>query len=129
MKLTRYLSLFVSVIVLSAWSFQLNRPSIFRGGTSTNMSEEFAAYGLNDSVMIAVGILKGMLALLLLLGGIKYPQFIKPSAAAMAVFMSGAVYFHIRIGDGIIPTLPAASMLLCCLVLVLNAKIFGDQKS
>lgn len=129
MKLTKYLSFFVSVVVLSAWSFQLNRPSIFRGGTSTNMSEEFAAYGLNDSVMVAVGIFKVVLALLLLLGGIKYPKFIKPSAAGMAVFMAGAVYFHIIIGDGIIPTLPAATMLLCCLALVFNANIFGNQKS
>ena len=87
MKLTQYLSLFVSVIVLSAWSFQLNRPSVFRGGTATNMSEEFATYGLDDSIMIGVGISKVILALLLLLGGVKFPKYIKPAAAGMALFM------------------------------------------
>ena len=52
MKLSKYLSLIVSIVVLSAWSFQLNRPSVFRGGDSSNMSEEFAAYGLDDFTMI-----------------------------------------------------------------------------
>lgn len=127
MKLSKYLSFFVSVIVLSAWSFQLNRPSVFRGGSSTNMSEEFAAYGLNNSIMIGVGIFKVILALLLLFGGFKYSRLIRPSAAGMAVFMIGAVYFHISIGDGLIPTLPAASLLLCCLFLAFNPKVVESR--
>ena len=77
------------------------------------MSEEFAVYGLSDSVMISVGIVKIILALLLLLGGLKFPALIKPSAAVMSLFMIGAVYFHISISDGILPTLPCAC---CCVV-------------
>ncbi|MBT3444583.1 MAG: DoxX family protein [Flavobacteriaceae bacterium] len=129
MKLTQYLSLFVSIVVLSAWSFQLNRPSVFRGGTATNMSEEFATYGLDGSIMIGVGISKVILALLLLLGAVKFPKYIKPAAAGMALFMLGAVYFHLSIGDGIIPTLPAAILLLCCLTLVFDPKFINKQKS
>lgn len=129
MKLSKYLSLLVSIIVLSAWSFRVNQPSVFRGGNAENMSEEFAIYGLSDSVMISVGVAKILLAILLLLGGLKYPALIRPSAAAMALFMIGAVYFHIRISDGIIPTLPAASMLLCCLLMVFSPILFGEKKS
>ena len=128
MKLTQYLSLFVSLVVLSAWSFQLNRPSVFRGGTATNMSEEFATYGLDNSIMIGVGISKIILAILLLVGGVKFPKYIKPAAAGMALFMLGAVYFHISIGDGIIPTLPSATLLLCCLALVFNPKFISREK-
>ena len=65
MKLSNYLSLLVSLVVLSAWSFRLNQPSVFRGD-AVNMAEEFAVYGLSDSVMISVGIVKIILALLLL---------------------------------------------------------------
>ena len=126
MKLSKYLSLIVSIVVLSAWSFQLNRPSVFRGGDSSNMSEEFAAYGLTDFTMIVVGFFKITLALLLLIGGIKFHKLIRPAAAGMALFMLGAVYFHVSIGDGIIPTLPSALMLLSCLILTLNPKFMGN---
>ena len=129
MKLSKYLSFIVSIVVLSAWSFQLNRPSVFRGGTSSNMSEEFAAYGLTDSIMIIVGIFKVTLAILLLIGGLKFPKLIKPAAAGMALFMLGAVYFHVSIGDGIIPTLPSALMLLSCLILTINPKFISSKIS
>ncbi|CAI8236091.1 MAG: Uncharacterised protein [Flavobacteriaceae bacterium] len=128
MKLYKILSIIVSIVVLSAWTFKLNQPSVFRGGTSSNMSEEFAAYGLNDTIMIVVGIFKVFLAIVLLTGALKLPKLIKPAALGIALFMAGAVYFHISIGDGILPTLPAASMLLCCLVLVLNPKGIGYPK-
>lgn len=129
MKFSKYLSLLVSVVVLSAWSFRFNQPSVFRGGNAVNMSDEFAVYGLSDSVMISVGIIKTILALLLLVGTLKFPTLIKPSALAMSLFMIGAVYFHISVSDGIIPTLPAASMLLCCLFIVLGPKITAEKKS
>ena len=103
MKFSKYLSILVSIVVLSAWSFRLNQPSLFRGGDAVNMSEEFAIYGLSDSVMISVGVVKTILALLLLAGGLKFPALIKPSAGGMALFMIGAVYFHISISDGILP--------------------------
>ena len=129
MKLSKYLSLLVSIVVLSAWSFQLNRPSVFRGGTSSNMSEEFAEYGLTDSIMIIVCVFKVTLAILLLIGGLKFPKLIKPAAAGMALFMLGAVYFHVSIGDGIIPTLPSALMLLSCLILTINLKFISNKIS
>ena len=128
MKLSKYLSLLISIVVLSAWSFRLNQPSIFRGGDALNMSEEFEIYGLSKDVMISVGVVKVILALLLLVGGLKFPKLIKPSAAGMSLFMIGAVYFHISVSDGIIPTLPAASMLLCCLFLVFYPSFLGKKK-
>jgi len=128
MKYSKYLSVLVSVVVLSAWSFKLNQPSVFRGGDAMTMSEEFAAYGLSDSIMISVGIVKILLALLLLAGAFKFPALLKPSAAIMSLFMIGAVYFHISISDGVLPTLPAATMLLCCLLIVFYPKPISGEK-
>ena len=129
MKYSKYLSILVSVVVLSAWSFKLNQPSVFRGGNAMSMSEEFSAYGLNDSIMVVVGIVKILLALLLLAGGLKFTALLKPSAAIMSLFMIGAVYFHISISDGILPTLPSATMLLCCLLIVFSPKFVREKKS
>ena len=129
MKYSKYLSILVSVVVLSAWSFKLNQPSVFRGGDAMSMSEEFSAYGLNDSIMVVVGIVKILLALLLLAGGLKFTALQKPSAAIMSLFMIGAVYFHISISDGILPTLPSATMLLCCLLIVFSPKFVREKKS
>ena len=78
MKYSKYLSILVSVVVLSAWSFKLNKPSVFRGGDAMSMSEEFSAYGLNDSIMVVVGIVKILLALLLLAGGLKFTALQNP---------------------------------------------------
>ena len=94
-----------------------------------SMSEEFSAYGLNDSIMVVVGIVKVLLALLLLAGGLKFTALQKPSAAIMSLFMIGAVYFHISISDGILPTLPSATMLLCCLLIVFSPKFVREKKS
>ena len=123
-KLYRVLSIIVSVVVLCAWSIKLNQPSIFRGGSSTNMFEEFEAYGLNYSMMLFVGICKVFLASILFIGGVKSPKLIKPAASGMALFMSFAVYFHISIGDGIIPTLPSICMLIICLFLIFSPNSF-----
>ena len=43
----KILILVVSLAVLSAWTWRLNMPSLYRGGDALNMIEEFQAYGLN----------------------------------------------------------------------------------
>jgi hypothetical protein len=72
-------------VVLSAWTFKLNQPSVFRGAASGNMSEEFAAYGLDDTIMIGVGIFKVSLAIVLLIGAFKFPKLIKPAALGKSI--------------------------------------------
>ena len=93
--------------------------SIFRGGGAENMVEEFQLYGLDTSIMIIVGITKVILSMaLLLLGAFKFQSLLKPSAGIMALFMIGAVYFHYSAGDGLVPTIPSASMLISCLLIL-----------
>ena len=114
----KLLSLLISVTVLSAWTIRLKMSSIFRGGGAENMVEEFELYGLNSSIMIIVGVAKVILSILLLIGAFKFEYLLKPSAGIMALFMIGAVYFHFSAGDGLVPTIPSASMLISCLLIL-----------
>ena len=110
--ITKLLSLLISVTVISAWTIRFKMSSIFRGGEAENMIEEFELYGLDSSIMIVVGIAKVILSILLLLGAFKFQSLLKPSAGGIAIFMIGAVYFHFNSGDGVVQTIPSASIVI-----------------
>ena len=107
----------VSVTVITAWTYNINLDTTFRGGDATNMIEEFEAYGLNQTTMVVAGIFKVSCAIMLLFG-LKYRKLIVPAAGAMALFMIAAVYFHLSISDPIIPTAPSLLMLVSCLSII-----------
>ena len=107
----------VSVTVITAWTYNINLDTTFRGGDATNMIEEFEAYGLNQTTMVVVGIFKVSCAIMLLFG-LKYRKLILPAAGVMALFMIAAVYFHFSISDPIIPTAPSLLMLASCLSII-----------
>ena len=107
----------VSVTVITAWTYNINLDTSFRGGDATNMIEEFEAYGLNQTTMVVVGIFKVSCAIMLLFG-LKYRKLILPAAGVMALFMIAAVYFHFSISDPIIPTAPSLLMLASCLSII-----------
>ena len=122
MKLVyRILILIVALTVLSVWTFRMKASSIFRGGSATNMIEEFEAYGLSETQMYVVGTFKILAAILLLLG-LRFPKLVVVGASTMGVFMIGAISMPISIGDGFIPTLPSSWMLFCCITILLLHK-------
>ena len=112
----------VSVTVITAWTYNINLDTTFRGGDATNMIEEFEAYGLNQTTMVVVGIFKVSCAIMLLFG-LKYRKLILPAAGVMALFMIAAVYFHFSISDPIIPTAPSLLMLASCLSIIYFASM------
>jgi uncharacterized membrane protein YphA (DoxX/SURF4 family) len=113
----KILIIIVSVTVITAWTYNINLDTTFRGGDATNMIEEFEAYGLNQTTMVVVGIFKVSCAIMLLFG-LKYRKLILPAAGVMALFMIAAVYFHFSISDPIIPTAPSLLMLASCLSII-----------
>lgn len=113
----KILLIVVSVTVITAWTYNINLDTTFRGGDATNMIEEFEAYGLNQTTMVVVGIFKVSCAIMLLFG-LKYRKLILPAAGVMALFMIAAVYFHFSISDPIIPTAPSLLMLVSCLSII-----------
>ena len=68
--------------------------------------------------MYGVGFLKVFSALLLLVG-LWVPVVTRPAAGVIAALMSGAVALHFKIGDAPKKALPAATLLLGCLLVVM----------
>lgn len=111
----------VSLVVINVWFFRFNNPTIYRGGKAMNMMEEFAVYGLNETMVYLIGGLKILAALGLLIGFVKR-KAILPSAALMGALMLGAVFMHFKVSDEAIKFLPAGLMLLFSLTIILINK-------
>lgn len=110
MKILKYLlSAAVSLVVLNVWFFRFNQSTLYRGGDATNMVEEFAVYGLSETMVYIIGGLKVFAALGLLFGFFKEKTII-PSSGLMALLMLGAIYMHFRVADEAIKYLPAGLM-------------------
>ena len=112
----------VAFVVMNVWLFRFNKATIYRGGEASNMIEEFAVYGLSETIVYVVGALK-VLAAIGLLAGLFYRKAILPAAALMAALMIGAIVMHLRVEDEAIKFLPAG------LMFILSASIFFMEKS
>jgi uncharacterized membrane protein YphA (DoxX/SURF4 family) len=122
MKILKYLlSATVSLVVLNVWFFRFNQSTIYRGGNASNMIEEFAVYGLSETIVYLVGGLKVLAAFGLLIGFIK-EKTIVPSASLMAILMSGAIFMHYRVADEAIKYLPAGLMFIFSLGILFLSK-------
>ena len=82
------------------------------------MKEGFAAYSLPEWFLWVVGFFKISLAILLLVG-IWIPSVTKPAATGIALLMLGAVSMHLKVRDPIKKSLPAFSLLVLSLVVIL----------
>ncbi len=104
----------VAIGIYNVWIFRFGKSTNWRGGHSTNMQEEFAAYGLSRSIMFIVGTLKILFATLLLLG-LFYPELVRPAAFGLAILMLGAIIRHIKIHDSFKKSIPATTVFLLCI--------------
>ena len=75
--------LIVSLSVLKVWLINHRQPTMWRGGDSKTMKEEFNAYGLPDWMMYTVGGLKVAFSIGLI-AGIWIPEIIQFSALGIA---------------------------------------------
>ena len=110
------LSLILSSVVINVWIFRFNRSTMYRGGDSSNMIEEFAIYGLSEAFVYIVGAFKILAALGILIGLFR-KNLIIPSALLMALLMAVALFMHFKVGDDMIKFLPAFLMLILSLSL------------
>lgn len=109
--------LVVSLLVLNVWLLRVDQETIYRGGNAINMMQEFAVYGLNETMFYIIGALKVLSATGLLVGFF-YKKTIVPSALLMAALMCGAILMHFRVNDEAIKYLPAGLMLISSLAIV-----------
>jgi uncharacterized membrane protein YphA (DoxX/SURF4 family) len=108
----------VALGLLNVWLLRASKPTSWRGGEAKNMLEEFRTYGLPTWFMWVVGFLKVSFALALI-AGLWIDQVNRPAATGIAVLMLGAIAMHLKVGDPLRKSMPALSMLLLSLVLVI----------
>ena len=108
----------IALGLLNVWLLRAGKPTDWRGGDAKNMKEEFAAYGLPAWFMGMVGFLKISLAILLFVG-IWLPSLTKPAAIGIAILMLGAVSMHFKVRDPLKKSLPAFSLLVLSLIIIL----------
>ena len=111
------IQLIIALGIFNVWLVRYRKPSQWRGGNAQNLQEEFAIYGLSERFMKVIGILKLLLAVLLVVG-IWIAPLTKPAAAGIALLMLGAVVMHIKVNDPLRKSLPALSLLVLSLILV-----------
>jgi hypothetical protein len=110
------IKLIISLSVLNVWLLRANKPTPWRGASAKSLKDEFKAYGLSTGIMKAVGTIKILLALMILVS-IFYQPIEIIGSIGMAVMMFGAIIMHIKIKDSLKRSLPA--FIFLCLSLTL----------
>lgn len=108
----------IGIGILNVWLVRFNVQTRYRGGSATNMKDEFSIYGLPEKLVWVTGTIKIGTAIALL-AGIAFPSLITPAATVLAVFMLSAVLFHVKVKDPLFKSIPATTVLLLTLVLLL----------
>lgn len=114
------LSILIALGIFNVWFLRFGKPTAWRGGTATNMPEEFAAYGLPPWFVWVIGFLKVGLAIALVVGR-WVPGVTSPAAIGMAVLMVGAIGMHLKAGDPPRKSLPAFVMLVMSVLVAVLA--------
>ena len=109
--------LLIAFGIYSVWLLRINQPTHWRGGTARTMEEEFHVYGLSTNVMRVVRVLK-LLAATCLVAGLWDPPLALAGGVGMAALMFAAVAMHVKVGDPLRKSIPAASLFLLSLFVV-----------
>ncbi|MCH1572256.1 MAG: DoxX family protein [Longimicrobiales bacterium] len=112
------LQIVIALGIVNVWILRRDRATRFRPDGAANIAQEFARYGLSDTVRRLVGGTKLALAALLLIG-IAYPVLAVAAAAGIAVLMAGAVGAHIKVRDPLMKFVPALLMLAMSTVVLI----------
>lgn len=118
-KISKILSVFVGLTIINVWLFRASRSTSFRGGNATNLLEEFMVYGLEDYFLI-IGVVKVSLAIVLILS-LYFSKLRLFASLGIAIMMLVAVYMHMSVGDELIKSLPASSLLISSLLIAYSA--------
>lgn len=110
------LQVIVGLSILNVWLVRSKKATQWRGGDARSIFEEFEVYGLPRWSVYVIGTLKVILALLLL-AGIFYPILRAPAALGLAILLAGSVSMHIKVGDPLIKSFPAALFMTMSLVI------------
>ena len=119
-KISNILSVFVGLTVINVWLFRAAKSTSFRGGNASNLMEEFAVYGLEDYFLI-IGVIKVSLAVILILS-VYFSKLKFFASLGIAIMMIVAIFMHLSVGDELIKSMPATTMLISTLIIAYSAK-------
>lgn len=105
-----FLQLFVGLGLLNVWLMRSRSATAYRGGTARTLKEEFAAYGLPSYAFYLVGALK-IAAAAVLIAGVWMAVPVRGAAIVVLALMVGAIAMHLKVGDPMLKSAPAALML------------------
>lgn len=117
--LTQAAQLIVGLGLLNVWLIRFNKSTDYRGGAAQNMKQEFATYGLPEWFCYVVGALKIISGVTLLIS-IFVPGLALYPAVVVSVLMLGALAMHVKVKDPIKKSLPAASVLALCILIIVG---------
>tara|TARA_Y100001978_G_scaffold197285_1_gene207910 strand:- start:877 stop:1245 length:369 start_codon:yes stop_codon:yes gene_type:complete len=112
-------NIIIGLGIFNVWIIRFNKKTSFRGGDALNLKEEFQVYGLPTWFMYTVGFLKLLFALLIILG-IWYTTISIYAVYGMSILMIGAIIMHYRVNDPLKKYVPALSLLILLLTLIIN---------
>mgnify|MGYP006274704521 CR=1 FL=1 len=107
--IAKILQVVVALGIFNVWFLRVNKPTNYRGGNATNMEEEFKVYGFSKSFMLAVGALKVIFAMFLLLG-LWVPEVACVGALGLSLLMLAAFSMHLKVRDPIMKGIPSLLM-------------------
>ena len=110
------LKLIVGLSILNVWLIQPNKPSKWRGGDATTITEEFSVYGLSKTFYYIVFAVKVGLAILLLVS-IKYDIFSLYSSIGLAALLGGSMAMHLKVKDALFKSFPAFLFMIMNLII------------
>jgi len=110
LSLTNLLQVIVGLGLLNVWLVRGRSATSYRGGAAQTLRGEFAAYGLPGFAFYLVGALK-IGAAVVLIAGVWMALPVRAAAGLVGALMIGAVAMHLKVGDPLMKSLPAALML------------------
>lgn len=110
LSLTNLLQIIVGLGLLNVWLVRGRSSTSYRGGAAQTLQKEFAAYGLPGFAFYVVGALK-IGAAVVLIAGVWMALPVRAAAGLVAALMIGALAMHLKVGDPLMKSLPAALML------------------
>lgn len=110
LSLASLLQMIVGLGLLNVWLVRGRSATSYRGSDAQTLKEEFAAYGLPGFAFYLVGALK-IGAACILIAGVWSALPVREAAGVVAALMIGAIAVHLKVGDPLVKSLPAALML------------------
>ena len=119
MNLLLILNLIIALGIINVWLVRFQQETQWRGGEAKSLKEEFQVYGLPIWFMYIVGFMKITLAILLIIG-MWIPKINLYTSMAMIILMIGAVIMHIKVSDPLKKSIPAFSIIILLIGIILN---------